>query len=328
MLFSNFVMYFIILTTAATLNAHGRLTNIETARQAAEACGRSPATALTGCSRWASLVPDCWAFRCSPVPVLTPSPKPWRGVARSFRTANSRPGFYTVLAISWLSALALVMPAFTAVKMLFWSAVPNGVLAPPLIVIVLLLTSRCQGDGDAGESHAKYGRAGLDYRSGDDGGKCRDVCDVVMKMNIKTILVPIVFADTSRHALQEAAWLARRFQAEMILLHVVTPFNYPAGMLEGGHEITARDLHAHIVQQSQKELDETLRTELEGIAVTRILLRGDAAEEIVKTARSRNVELIVMSTRGHGAFYRYLLGSVTAKDTARKPLSGLDRRSP
>ena len=138
-------------------------------------------------------------------------------------------------------------------------------------------------------------------------------------LSLKTILVPIVFADTSRHALQEAAWLARRFQAEMILLHVVTPFNYPAGMLEGGHEITARDLHAHIVQQSQKELDETLRTELEGIAVTRILLRGDAAEEIVKTARSRNVELIVMSTRGHGAFYRYLLGSVTGRILHESP---------
>ena len=35
--------------------------------------------------------------------------------------------------------------------------------------------------------------------------------------------------------------------------------------------------------------------------------------EIVKTARDRNVDLIVMSTHGHGAFYRFLLGSVTAK---------------
>ncbi len=138
-------------------------------------------------------------------------------------------------------------------------------------------------------------------------------------LSLKTILVPIVFSDASRQAVHEAAWLARRFTAEMILLHVVTPFNFPAGMLEGGHEITARDLHAHIVQQSQKELDETLRPELEGISVTRMLLRGDAAQEIVKTARDRNVDLIVMSTRGHGAFYRYLLGSVTAKILHESP---------
>jgi hypothetical protein len=50
----------------------------------------------------------------------------------------------------------------------------------------------------------------------------------------------------------QAAWLARRFHAEMILLHVVTPLSYPAGVLESGHEITARDLHAHIVQRAQK----------------------------------------------------------------------------
>ena len=132
-------------------------------------------------------------------------------------------------------------------------------------------------------------------------------------LSIQKILVPVVFADTSRHVVHQAAWLARRFHAEMILLHVVTPFSYPAGVLESGHEITARDLHAHIVQRAQKDLDQALRPELDGIAVTRVLLRGDPAHEIVKTARDRNVDLIVMSTHGHGAFYRFLLGSVTAK---------------
>ena len=132
-------------------------------------------------------------------------------------------------------------------------------------------------------------------------------------LSIHKILVPVVFADTSRHIVHQAAWLARRFHAEIILLHVVTPLSYPAGLLESGHEITARDLHAHIVQRAQKDLDQALGPELDGIAVTRVLLRGDPAHEIVKTARDRNVDLIVMSTRGEGAFYRFLLGSVTAK---------------
>src|SRR5271170_3379194 len=77
-------------------------------------------------------------------------------------------------------------------------------------------------------------------------------------LSIQKILVPVVFADTSRHVVHQAAWLARRFHAEMILLHVVTPFSYPAGVLESGHEITARDLHAHVVQRAQKDLDEAL----------------------------------------------------------------------
>ena len=132
-------------------------------------------------------------------------------------------------------------------------------------------------------------------------------------LSIQKILVPVVFTDTSRHVSHQAAWLARRFHAEMILLHVVPPLSYPVGVLESGDEITARDLHAHIVQRAQKDLDQALQPELDGIAVTRVLLRGDPAHEIVKMARDRNVDLIVMSTHGYGAFYRFLLGSVTAK---------------
>jgi len=131
--------------------------------------------------------------------------------------------------------------------------------------------------------------------------------------SIHGILVPVVFADNSPHVVHQAAWLARRLRAEIILLHVVTPLSYPAGLLESGHEITARDLHAHIVQRAREDLDQALHPKLDGIAVTRVLRRGDPAREIAKVARDRNVDLIMMSTHGYGAFYRFLLGSVTAK---------------
>lgn len=132
-------------------------------------------------------------------------------------------------------------------------------------------------------------------------------------LSIQKLLVPVVLTDTSRHVIHQAAWLARRFRAEVILLHVVTPFDYPSGVLESGHQITVRDLHAHIVQQAQNDLDQALRPEFDGLKVERLLLRGDPAQQIVETARGRNVDLVVTSTRGHGAFYRLLLGSVTAK---------------
>ena len=132
-------------------------------------------------------------------------------------------------------------------------------------------------------------------------------------LSIQRILVPVVLTDTSRHVMHQAAWLARRFHAETILLHVVPPLSYPTGALESGDEITARDLHARIVQRAQMDLDRALPPEFDGIAVTRVLLRGAPALEIVKTARDRNADLIVMSTHGHGAFYRMLLGSDTAK---------------
>jgi nucleotide-binding universal stress UspA family protein len=131
-------------------------------------------------------------------------------------------------------------------------------------------------------------------------------------LSVQKILVPIVFTDASRHVVHQAAWLARRFRAEMILLHVVAPFGYP-GVLDGGGEITAADLQGHIFERAQKDLDQALGPELDGISVTRVLLKGDPAQEIVRTARDRNVDLIAMSTHGHGAFYRFVLGSVAAK---------------
>jgi len=138
-------------------------------------------------------------------------------------------------------------------------------------------------------------------------------------LSIHKILVPVVFSDNSKRIAYQAAWLARRFQAEIILLHVVTPLSYPRGFLESGHEITAQDLHAHIVQRAQEDLDHALSAEFDGIAVTRVLLRGDPAHEIVTTARDRNVDLIVISTHGLGAFYRFLMGSVAAKVMHESP---------
>ena len=49
--------------------------------------------------------------------------------------------FYAVIAVAMLLGLALDFVGFNAVKMLFYSAMLNGVLAPPLIVLVVLLTS-------------------------------------------------------------------------------------------------------------------------------------------------------------------------------------------
>ena len=147
MFFSNLVMYFVILTTAATLHAHGK-TTISTAREAAEAL-----RPLAGNGAY-------WLFSVGligagmlGVPVLAGSSAyaiaegaAWRG-SLADRVGPSR-GFYGVIAVGLALGLALNYAGFNAVSMLFWSAVLNGVLAPPLIVLVLLLTSNPQVMGE------------------------------------------------------------------------------------------------------------------------------------------------------------------------------------
>lgn len=63
----------------------------------------------------------------------------WRGSVTE-KPRNARK-FYAVMAVAMALGLALNFARLNAVKMLFWSAVINGFLAPPLILLVILLTS-------------------------------------------------------------------------------------------------------------------------------------------------------------------------------------------
>lgn len=140
MFFSNLIMYFIIITTAATLHAHGK-TDITTAKDAAEAL-----RPLAGQAAYWLFALGVIGAGMLGVPVLAGSSAyaiaeaaAWRG-SLSDRPSFARE-FYGVVAVGLVLGLALDYAGFNAVQMLFWSAVLNGVLAPPLIVIVLLLTS-------------------------------------------------------------------------------------------------------------------------------------------------------------------------------------------
>lgn len=133
-------MYFIILTTSATLHAHGQ-TNITTARQAAEAL-----RPIAGNGAYLLFTLGLIGTGMLGVPVLVGScayavseGAAWRG-SISDRPLGARK-FYAVMAAAMMLGLALDYAGFNAVKMLFWSAVINGMLAPPLILLVILLTS-------------------------------------------------------------------------------------------------------------------------------------------------------------------------------------------
>ena len=63
----------------------------------------------------------------------------WRG-SMADKPKRARK-FYAVMAVAMALGLALNFAGFNAVKMLFWAAVINGLLAPPLILLVILLTS-------------------------------------------------------------------------------------------------------------------------------------------------------------------------------------------
>lgn len=138
MMFSNLITFFIIATAASTLGAHG-IRSVATAAEAAAIL-----QPLAG--RGASLLFAAGIIGTGllAVPVLAGSASyaiaeacGWReGLWRTWRQA---PGFYAVIVLSTLIGLLtnlLHIPAFT---MLYYAAILNGIIAPPLLVIILLI---------------------------------------------------------------------------------------------------------------------------------------------------------------------------------------------
>jgi NRAMP (natural resistance-associated macrophage protein)-like metal ion transporter len=146
MFFSNLVMYFIILTSAATLHAHGK--TVATARDAAEAL-----RPLAGDGAYLLFSLGLIGAGMLGVPVLAGScayaiaeAADWVGSLEVHPPLAH--GFYGVIAVAMALGLGLDFAGFDAVKMLFWAAVLNGVLAPPLLILVVLLTSRADVMGE------------------------------------------------------------------------------------------------------------------------------------------------------------------------------------
>ncbi|MGH9768229.1 MAG: NRAMP family divalent metal transporter [Blastocatellia bacterium] len=130
------VFYFIILTTGATLYQAGQR-DIQTARQAAEAL-----RPLAGDLAYLLFSLGLIGTGFLGVPVLAGSAAYAVAEAGAWRAGmNERPlmakKFYAVIAFSMLVGMALDYAGINAIKMLFWAAVVNGLLAPPLVVIIL-----------------------------------------------------------------------------------------------------------------------------------------------------------------------------------------------
>ncbi len=138
--FSNMVMFFIILTTAITLNRHG-ITNIETSRQAAEAlrpfAGNFAATLFTlGIVGVGFLAIPTLAGSTAYAFAETLG---WRqGLNKELRQAR---WFYALILVSTAAGVALDFIGVNPVKALYWTAVINGLLAPFLLVAILIVAA-------------------------------------------------------------------------------------------------------------------------------------------------------------------------------------------
>src|SRR5208337_2057006 len=131
-------------------------------------------------------------------------------------------------------------------------------------------------------------------------------------LNIKKILLPVDFPNTSLGVVHQAATLAQHFHSQIVMLHVMTSLSHTAGVPEDGPELSGWDMLAEITSAAEKNLDHSLGPELDDLTIKRVLVKGDAARAIVQTAEEEKADLIMMPSYGQ-TFSQFLLGSVTAK---------------
>lgn len=140
MFFSNITMWFIIVTAATVLNANG-VTNIDSAHQAAEAL-----RPLAGDFAFLLFATGIIGTGLLAVPILSGSASyaiaesfDWKaGLYLKLRRAH---GFYGVITIATLVGLLINFLGFNPIQTLYYTAVINGIVAPPLLIMILLIAN-------------------------------------------------------------------------------------------------------------------------------------------------------------------------------------------
>jgi NRAMP (natural resistance-associated macrophage protein)-like metal ion transporter len=138
--FSSIVAFFIMLTAAATLHANGQ-TDIQSASQAAEAL-----RPVAGPFAFVLFSAGIIGTGLLSVPVLAGSAAYAVGEALRIPTGlEQKPleakGFYAVIAVATLIGLGIEFTPIDPVKALYWSAVINGVIAPPIMLVLMLMAT-------------------------------------------------------------------------------------------------------------------------------------------------------------------------------------------
>ena len=136
--FSNLISLFVIITAAATLNAHG-VTDIQTSAQAAEAL-----RPIAGVFTFALFALGIIGIGLLAVPVLAGSAAYALGEALGWPTGLSRlprdaKAFYATIAIATVVGVFINFLDIDPIKALFWSAVLNGIAAVPLMAVIMIM---------------------------------------------------------------------------------------------------------------------------------------------------------------------------------------------
>ncbi len=137
-------------------------------------------------------------------------------------------------------------------------------------------------------------------------------------MQIKTILFPTDFSNGARAAMDHAVSLASDYKARLILLYVIQDISIAEWYIPSSLSVT--DLVEDMQRSAEKEMDKwaaEVSARING--VEKLVVRGVPFVEIIKTAKERNADLIVIGTHGRTGINHMLFGSTAEKVVRKAP---------
>ena len=147
-------------------------------------------------------------------------------------------------------------------------------------------------------------------------------------VKLQRILCPTDFSELSVGAVNYAVLLAEAFGAELHVLHVVDQA-YQYWMAVGPETLPVGPTPKELMTIAKKQMDEFADQYVpEKVQASREVLSGRPFLEIIRVAKERKSDLIVIGTHGRGALKQVLLGSVAEKVVRKAPCPVLSVREP
>jgi len=146
-------------------------------------------------------------------------------------------------------------------------------------------------------------------------------------LKIERILCPTDFSDFSERAYDYGLSLARHYNAELYLLHVVRPviIGYPEYAIPD----SVNEFYGELREHAEDQLREFAKVHAEGGVQARVAVEeGVVTESILDFAHKNSVDMIVMGTHGRRGFQRLTLGSVSERVLRRAGCPVLAVRRP
>lgn len=150
-----------------------------------------------------------------------------------------------------------------------------------------------------------------------------------MAKNIKRILCATDYSRASARALEEAVDLAKQNNAELLVVHVIEPVT----AYVTGEDFGSAGLYMKLEETTKKEAESSMRKLMDKLQKSRVkakslLLKGRPHDQIVKAARSRHADMIVIGTQGRTGLSKLFMGSVAGKviSTATCPVLTVRRK--